>query len=327
MSAVMIYNNGTQTTKCPSFGDKENRCNQLFQWILDNYDGIWHLCTPGDGQAVIFKDKVDYSYMMTLIAICSYEFKNLQIITFEVMSNHLHILMCGSRDEVLAFHDMLKRKLRMYFTKLGNPVDLNRFGCANVIPADSLDSFRNQIVYINRNNYVVDPDHTPFSYPFGANSYYFSPFAYLRTNGTFGDLFIENRRKLVHSRNIDYPDSWLLFDGYISPLNYVRFDIGEGIFRDARHYFHKISRDIESYKEVAALLGESVYYTDDEISTIIFRICKQNYNCEKPALLPSNAKLELARTLHFDYNADNKKIARFLKIDKAIVDEHFPFRR
>lgn len=327
MNKALFANDGNQSPGSLSFSDKEKRCNQVFQWICDNYEGIWHLCTPGEGQPVIFKKRDDYAYMMTLIAICSHAFENLKIITFEIMSNHLHILMCGTRDEVIAFHDMLKRKLRNYFLKQSSPVDLSSFAYAKLIPADSLESFRNQIAYINRNNYVVDPDHTPFSYPFGANSYYFSPIAKRYSEGLFKDLYIKDRRKVVHSRYIDYPDTWIMQYGYISPVNYVMFDIGEGIFRDARHYFQKISRDIESWNEIASQLGDSIYYTDDELSAVIFRLCKQVYKCDNPVLLPKNAKFELARTLHFDYNADNKKIARQLKLDKGTVDELFPFRK
>ena len=322
-----LYDGGMQSSGHMSFGDKENRCLRIFQRVLDNSDGIWHLCTPGEGQPTIFSEMGDYAYMMTLIAICSYELGSVEIITFEVMGNHLHMLLYGCREDVLAFHDMLVKRLRVHFTKQGRPIDLSRFGCANLIPVNSLDSLRNQIVYINRNNFVVDPDQTPFSYPFGANSYYFSPAAKRCSDGTFGDMLIHDRRKLVHSKNIDYPDSWIMYGGYISPVNYVRFDIGEGVFRDARHYFHKISREIESYREIAAQLGESVYYTDDELGAVIYRICRQSYNCNGPSLLPSAAKIELAKTLHYDYNADNKKIARILKLGKGLVDELFPLRK
>ena len=225
------------------------------------------------------------------------------------------------------FFDMLYKKLRFNLKKEGNTVSLRHFGNAKLIPVESLESVRNQIVYINRNNYVVDPNQTPFSYPFGANSFYFSPVAKRYSNGSFGELFIHDRRKLVRSKEIDYPEAWILYDGYISPVNYVRLDIGEGLFRDARHYFHKISRDIESYKEIAAQLGDSIYYTDDELIAVVYRICNQDYNGNKPALLSTKAKQELARTLHFDYNADNEKIARLLKLDKNIVDEQFPFRK
>ena len=323
----MVYDDMKQSAGGTSFGNKEKRCNQVFQWAIDNFGGIWHLCTPGEGQPVIFTDKEDYTYMMILIAICSYVYPSIHIVTFEIMSNHLHILICGKKEDILSFFDNLKKKLRFYLAKRGADVNLKHFGCVKLIPVESLESIRNQIVYINRNNYVVDPNQTPFSYPFGANSYYFSPAIKRSFDGTFGELPKHDRRKLVHSKDIYYPDTWLLYDGYISPSSYVRFDIGEGVFRDARHYFHKISRDIESYKDIALQLGESVYYTDDELIAVVYRICRQNYDCENPALLPSKSRLELARTLHFNYNADNGKIARLLKLDKWIIDEQFPLRR
>ena len=37
--------------------------------------------------------------------------------------------------------------------------------------------------------------------------------------------------------------------------------------------------------------------------------------------------MELARRLHFDYNADNKKIARLLKLNLYVLDEMFPLRK
>ena len=305
------------------FSIQENRCRQLFEWAIDMFGGFWHLCTQGEGQAVIFCRKKDYGYMMTLIAVCAYAFPDIKIITFEVMSNHLHLLLCGPADEIMAFFAMLKKRLQRYLSLNGTPVGLDRFGCPGLIPVESLESVRNQIVYINRNDYIVDPDQTPFSYPYGGNAYYFNPFARRYHDGRLGDLPILKRRAFLHSRETDYPDSWLLVDGYVSPVNYLSLDIGEGLFRDARHYFHKISRDVESYREIAGQLGESLYYTDDELNSIVYRICRRDHGGLSPAMLPPDGKMELARTLHFDYNADNAKIARLLKMPRTVLDQMF----
>lgn len=45
-----------------------------------------------------------------------------------------------------------------------------------------------------------------------------------------------------------------------------------------------------------------------------------------PGLLPKDAKIEIAKTLHYDYNADNKKIARMLKLDIHILNGMFTSR-
>ena len=321
------FHRGAIAPESRSFSDKENNCKFVFQQTINHYGGFYHLCTPGEKQSVIFRNAEDYAYMMTLVAICACAFPNLQIVTFEIMSNHIHIILCGEVEEILAFFSLLKQRLKRYFAERRTTVDLICFDCKQPIPILTLDSLRNQIAYVDRNNFVVDPDQTPFSYPFGANCYYFTPAAKRYSDGRFGDLPILEKRAFLHSRNIDYPGDWKMTDGYVSPASYVRFDIGEGVFRDARHYFYKVSRDIESYKEVAELLGDSVYYTDDELIAVIYRLCRDDYQTEKPMLLSSSQKMELARRLHFDYNADNKKIARLLKMNPYVLDEMFPLRK
>ena len=42
-----------------SFYEKEERCRRVFEWTLRKYGGVWHLCTPGEKQALIFKDDID----------------------------------------------------------------------------------------------------------------------------------------------------------------------------------------------------------------------------------------------------------------------------
>ena len=321
------FNQGASAQESRSFSDKENNCKLVFQQTIKRHGCFYHLCTPGEKQSVIFRSAEDYAYMMTLVAICAYAFPNLQIVTFEIMSNHIHIILCGDEAEILAFFALLKQRLKRYFVERKMTVNLTYFDCKQPIPILTLDALRNQIAYVNRNNYVVDPDQTPFSYPYGANRFYFTPATRHYSDGRFGDLPILEKRALLHSRNIDYPGHWTLVDGYVSPASYVRFDIGEGVFRDARHYFHKVSRDIESYKEVAELLGDSVYYTDDELIAAIYKICREDYKAEKPTLLTSDQKMQLARRLRFDYNADNKKIARLLKIDLYVLNELFPLRK
>ena len=46
-----------------------------------------------------------------------------------------------------------------------------------------------------------------------------------------------------------------------------------------------------------------------------------------PAQLSREAKVEIAKTLHYDYNAGNKQINRILKMDINIVNALFPARK
>ena len=307
-----------------SFFEKEDRCRRVFEWTIRKYGGVWHLCTPGEKQSIIFKRPEDYAFAMTLAAMCAYDCPNVQVITFEIMSNHVHFVLCGSESDVMAFFLLFKKRLQRYFAMKEERTDLSRFVCEKPIPIETLDSLRYQICYTNRNNFVVDPGHTPFSYPYGANNCYFMPMVRERKHRLFGDLTLREKRSLIHAREPAYPDAYIIVDSYFSPANYCRFDIGEAAFRDARHYFNLLAKGVESYREVAVLVGDTIFYTDDELFDVVRRICKEKYDGQRPTLLGKNEKLELARKLHFDYNADNAKIVRMLNLNPSVLEQLFP---
>ena len=307
-----------------SFFEKEDRCRRVFEGTVREYGGVWHLCTPGEKQPLVFKRPEDNVFSMTLVAMCAYDCPSVQVITFEIMSNHVHFVLCGSETDVMAFFDLFKKRLRRYLIGKGDRTDLTHFTCEKPIPIKTLESMRNQICYTNRNNFVVDPGHTPFSYPYGANGYYFLPRIRNLKDSLFSEMTLREKRNLIHAREPSYPEDYIITDGYFSPANYCRFDIGEAVYRDARHYFNHLAKGIESYREIAASVGDSIYYTDDELFDVVRRICKEKYEGRRPTLLGKNEKLELARKLHFDYNADNAKISRMLNIAPSILDQLFP---
>jgi len=45
---------------------------------------------------------------------------------------------------------------------------------------------------------------------------------------------------------------------------------------------------------------------------------------KNPFILDKSSKIELAKKLHFDYNASNKQIKRILRLDEHIVNSLFP---
>ena len=168
-----------------SFYEKEDRCRRVFEWTVRKYGGVWHLCTPGEKQPKILIGDEDYAYAMTLVAMCAYDCPGVQIITFEIMSNHVHFVLCGSELEVKSFFILFKKRLQRYLAEKDQRTDLTHFTCEKLIPIETLASMRNQICYTNRNNYVVDSDQTPFSFPYGANGYYFMSIAKNQKDKTF----------------------------------------------------------------------------------------------------------------------------------------------
>ncbi len=154
----------------------------------------------------------------------------------------------------------------------------------------------------------------------GANRFFFNPDAKLRHDGTLGELTVREKRRLFASHTVGYPGDAPLLDGYISPVAFCDLAMAEGVFRDARHYFNLVSKGVESFRDIANLLGDGAFYTDDEMFLIVRQICRDNYGNARPEILPMESKLELARRLRFDYKLANRQIQRLLRLDGRVLD-------
>lgn len=86
-----------------------------------------------------------------------------RILTFELMSNHMHGAIVGERIVILSFFDSVKKYLSRHFRKVGRTIDWSGFN-ARTRELLSLEDVRNVIIYNNRNGYVVSKNYTPFTY-------------------------------------------------------------------------------------------------------------------------------------------------------------------
>lgn len=299
-------------------------CNLHFYDAINSHGPFWHFCTPGTSQQILFTNQEEYQVGMCLVALCAHMFPQTRIVTFELMSNHVHFILWGQESNCIHFFDTLKQLFKDYFKRNRPEISLDSFN-ASPIAIPDLDAIKTQIVYTNRNNYVVDPSQTPFSYPYGANGFYFSPVAKSFHDCLFSDLTVRQKRRMFHRHDVRLPDDYKVIDNYISPESFCWISSGEKLFRDARQYFNKLAKGVESYKEIAELLGDTVFYTDDELISVIYGICAKQHNGQKPTLLGRKEKMDLARILHFDYNADNAKISRLINLPKGVIQELFPF--
>lgn len=69
-------------------------------------DAWWHLYTAGKMSSILFVDDDDYRYAMNLLARCHKETGSITIVAFEIMSNHIHIVLCGSEHNARRLFDL-----------------------------------------------------------------------------------------------------------------------------------------------------------------------------------------------------------------------------
>ena len=294
-----------------NFYNQESVCEQIFQSLGTTY----HVCTP-ENHPIIFNSKAAMQSGMTVTAICARKFDTLKFITFELMNNHMHFAVAGPKDVLIEFFTYLKPSLCRAIPELDGQLSNLRFSFHEI---NSLENLRNVIAYINRSGAMVDSNHSPFSYPWGANRFFFNPEAQFRFETQKIRLTLRECRNITHSRKFDDIADVYIVDGYASPMSFCDIKLGERLFRNARHHFHKISRHIESYDQIARTIGENVCYTDEDLFSAACSLSKKNYDVLYPSLLNSSQKMELAQTLHHNYNAGIKQLQRMLKVEQSVL--------
>lgn len=297
-----------------NFADAERLCQTAFL----NAGPIWFASSPGKDTPVLFVSHDDFVFVMNCIAQMAYSHPDVRIISFVVMNNHFHFVIASrTESEIKAFFSSLTKRLSRIFPQIKDlDLDIRR--------VDSLNSLRNRIVYTHRNGYVADCDCTPFSYPWGTGSLYFNP---ERIEGRMSSLNVEARRHMFKGRDPKLPSEWGLVDDYVSPASYCSIAQGMSSFRNARHYFMQLTKNVEAYSEIATELDDEEYLTDGEVYSIVLKTARDQYGQASIRELTKGQRLDLARTLHYEFQSSNGQIRRVLGLSQYEIDSMFPLSK
>ena len=304
-----------------TFSEKERLCEIAF---MEN-GPFWHVCTDGTKIGDIFCTDDDFRKGMIALAVCIILFREVRLVTFELMNNHVHLILSGNENACMEYFEIFKGKLKRLFKRGEHVVDWTNFE-AQFIRIPDLKALRNEILYVHRNAYVVNSKYTPFSYPWGGGCAYFLPVIEMLPVKPLKDIGFNKARALTHHRNVlEIADLKFVGDVPFIP-SFCRADIGQSIFRDARTYFYSLTREVEAFGQIASRLKDQVFLTNEELFKVASN-CAQECFSKKLAMLTPDQKIELARKLHYEYNASNDILRRVLKLDLSILNELFPSAR
>ena len=219
--------------------------------------------------------------------------------------------------------ERLKARLKRILKTHERAIDWRKFQ-AEILPITTLDALRNEIIYVNRNAFVASPHFTPFSYPWGGGCAYFSPILRQLPAKTLRESGFNKARELTHFREIRMIEDLKFYGDVVYIPSFCRTDIGESMFRDARSYFNSLTRNAESFSQIAQRLKDSVFLTDDEMYAVAAKYAESCFGCRQLGLLDPEQKIQLCKELYFKYNASNQQIRRLLKLDLNILNELFP---
>lgn len=302
-----------------SFSEKERSCESIF--IANG--PYWHIYTDGRKMQNIFCCEEDFKIGMWCLAVALQLHKGVHLLTFELMGNHVHLILAGEKADCIKVFDLFERKLQQAFPKRQRAIDWSQFKM-EILPIESLQSLRNEIIYANRNAFVANPEYTPESYPWGGGCAYFCPWIKHLTTSAFGELPILTRRALAHTKNITPLADLRELNSMPFIPSFCNIKLGESMFRDARSYFSSLTRNAEAFSQIAAKLQDSIFLTDEELYSVLCSYINKEYSVKTSSELSVQQKIDTARYLHFNYNASNPQLRRMLRMDITILEELFP---
>lgn len=305
--------------KTLSYSEKNSICESHF----NSHGLFWHIYTNGQFMQNIFCTPEDFKTGIFILALSACICPEVRLIAFELMGNHIHLILSGAQEKCLELFAIFRKRMRMTYARQGIVIDWDNFQ-ADILPIESLESLRNEIIYTHRNAYVANGNYNPFSYPWGSGCAYFNHWLGMIHTSDFSQMSLRAKRDMTHCRDI-IPFNNLQFVGDIVYIpSFCNVKLGESMFVDSRSYFNMLTRKSEAYSSIAARLKDNVYLTDDEMFLVASSFCKENFRIGTLAQLSPEQKIATARELHFKYNATNQQIRRLLRLEITILNEMFP---
>ena len=302
-----------------SFSEKEGICESIYI----SHGPYWHVYTDGTMMQNIFCNEEDFKIGMWCLAAALHLCKSVRAITFELMGNHVHLILAGQKEDCIKAFGLFVERLRQAFPKRQRIIDWSKLKM-EILPIESLQALRNEIIYVNRNAFVANPMYTPDSYPWGGGCAYFCPWLKHLATTPLGELPILTQRALLHTKKIAPLADLRIIDSMPFIPSFCDIKLGESMFRDARSYFNSLTRNAEAFSQIAARLKDSIFLTDEELYSVICSHISKEYSVQTPSQLNAQQKIDTARHMHFGYNASNQQLRRMLRLDLAILEELFP---
>lgn len=98
----------------------------------------------------------------------------------------------------------------------------------------------------------------------------------------------------------------------------------ESFYDNARQFVNSVLKNVEAQVETALRYGEDPSLSDEEMWPLVFRLCRETFQADKPSLLEAPDKKKLAILLKNQYHSSNKQLARLTGLALKDVDAMFP---
>lgn len=273
--------------------------------------GWYHLVT--DKTRWLFHTQEDFVYGMNTIALCALLYP-VRIVRFELMGNHIHIILEGTGAACLKVFFFIRKRLGV--------ADLD----FKLVPIRDTEHLANSIVYTDRNPYETDLNVLPWGYPWGTGDL---GFRMQSPGGVRADsLSKAYLRRILHS-DVDIPGEYRIDTdlGMILPVSYVDTAFFERLFGTASFYMTRLVKALEEFLHIADEVGEPLTFSTAEVEALIEDQLQRIYEGRRFRFLQRWEKEKLVQTLANQYRIPPATLAERLDLPVYLVGQMIRSKR
>ena len=286
----------------------------------------WLVTTDHLEDRLLFKDAEDFRVGMNYVAVQVHK-KQMAVLVFILMSNHLHFILYCTREEAEVFMNDLKKEYSKYLRiKYGSREHLRGNGVdIRLIPLEN-EALERALAYVQMNCVAANICGNPGDYPWGTGSCFFQvpmvgvPWmegkpGHPKVTAEPGSRFLaglsaRERYRLIHSK-ANLPGEWLMAEsGYILPSSYVRKDLVEKAFVSPKRMNYFLRTSSKAKQRLEPDEQSLPAFKDQVIVSALSDLCWSLFRKQRIAELSPEQLLELMRQLRFRFAANVNQIAR-----------------
>ena len=293
--------------------DAKQKRHQLYRsWKK----GCYHLCTDGWKEGRIFNDREEFRDGMAMMGLASLKY-DLSIYAFELMPNHLHILLSASGSTCVDLFGFIKWKLNMELHYDGYP-PLPESYDFKLIPIDSAEALRKNVLYLARNPYEKGYC-LPGGHLWGSSYLLFNQFSEAVRGIPSGQMPSREINRLTGSLET-FPSEWEIHPELgVLPRNFVHTEKIRELFSSPKDYLSRLVKDYESFVSLSDSLGEEISFSSEEVRDIVSRMLRILFPEKSPANLSSQEKCRAAVELSDRYRLSARDLSLCLRIPEHMI--------
>ena len=269
---------------------------------------VWLVTTDHLEDSLWFRDDEDFTVGMNYVAV-QVAVSKVTILVFILMSNHVHFILVGTREEVLAFVNGYKMRYSRHLQhKYGqkeflrrNDVDLRE------IPVED-ETLERAVAYVQMNCVAANICSHPTQYPWGCGNAFFGSGQLKGIE--LNNISVRSKRRLLHCA-IDLPGGWMMGEkGYILPSSYLNVKYVEALFRTPKRMNYFLQNSSKARRRLESGEADLPSFRDQIIISAVPDLCRSLFGKASFGDLSLPEKAEALRQLRFRFSCNANQLAR-----------------